>query len=67
VPRQVFIDLLSAQGMAISRAEQLFDGLLNHNRQIFQDFLQACENTEGHVVESLKTVTGYQLSNLSLV
>ena len=67
LPRQVFIDLLSAQGLAISRAEQLFDGLLNHNRQIFQDFLQACENTEGHVVESLKAVAGYQLSNLSLV
>jgi hypothetical protein len=67
LPRQVFIDLLSAQGLAISRADQLFDGLLDHNRQVLQDFLRACENAEGQFVENLKTVAGYQLSNLSLV
>ncbi len=67
LPRQAFIELLSAQGLAISRADQLFDGLLDHNRQVFQDFLQACENAEGQVVENLKTVAGYQLSNLAMV
>jgi hypothetical protein len=67
LPRQVFIDLLSAQGLAISRAGQLFDGLLDHNRQVLQDFLCACENAEGQVVESLKAVARYQMSNLSLV
>ena len=67
LPRQVFIELLSAQGLAISRAHQLFDGLLDHNRQVFQDFMRACDNAEGHVVESLKVVAGYQLSNLSIV
>lgn len=67
LPRHVFIELLSAQGLAISRADQLFDGLLDHNRQVLEDFLRACENAEGHVVENLKTAAGYQLSNLRLV
>lgn len=67
LPRQVFIELLSAQGLAISRAHQLFEGLLDHNRQIFQDFLRACENAEGHVVENLKAVAGYQLSNMRTI
>ena len=67
LPRQVFIDLLSAQGLAISRADQLFDGLLDHNRQVLQDFLRACENAEGQVVESLKAAARYQVANLSLV
>ncbi|MFY9206007.1 MAG: hypothetical protein WAO67_09770 [Yoonia sp.] len=67
LPRHVFIELLSAQGLAISRADQLFDGLLDHNRQVLHDFLRACENAEGQFVENLKTVAGYQLSNLSLV
>ena len=67
LPRQVFIDLLSAQGLAIRRADQLFDGLLDHNRQVLQDFLQTCENAEGQVVDNLKAVAGYQVSNLSLV
>jgi len=67
LPRHVFIELLSAQGFATSRADQLFDGLLDHNRQVLQDFLRACENAEGQVVENLKAVAGYQLSNLRLV
>jgi hypothetical protein len=66
LPRQAFMELLSEQGLAISRADQLFDGLLDHNRQVFQDFLRACKNAEGQVVESLKAVAGYQLSNLRL-
>jgi hypothetical protein len=67
LPRQVFIEILSAQGLAIDRADQLFDGLVDHNRQVLQDFLRACENATGQVVESLKAVAGYQLSNLRLV
>jgi hypothetical protein len=67
LPRQVFTELLSTQGLAIGRSHQIFDGLLDHNGQVLQDFLRACENAEGQVVENLKTVAGYQLSNLSLV
>lgn len=67
IPRRVFIETLSSQGLPISRAHQIFDGLMNHNRQVVQDFLRACENVEGKVVETLKAVAGYQLSNLHLV
>ena len=67
LPRQIFNELLSAQGLASCRADQLFDGLVDHNRQVLQDFLRACENAAGQVVESLKVVAGYQLSNLRLV
>lgn len=65
LPRQVFIELMSAQGLATNRAHQLFDGLLGHNRQVLQDFLRVCESAGGDAVESLKAVAGYQLSNLS--
>lgn len=62
LPRQVFTELMSAQGLAASRAHQLFEGLQDHNRQVLQDFLAACEGAQGEVVENLKTVAGYQLS-----
>jgi len=67
LPRQMFKELLSMQGLATASADQLFDGLVDHNRQVLQDFLQACENAEGQVVENLKAVARYQLSNLRLV
>jgi hypothetical protein len=65
LPRQVFLALLMAQGLSGSSAQELFDGLLQHNRQVLQDFLQASEGAEGQVIQDLRAVAGQQLESLS--
>lgn len=64
-PRQVFLELLMEQGIPISSVNQIFDGLLEHNREVLQDFLKACEGEEGLIIQNLKTIAGYQLANLN--
>ncbi|RFO96617.1 hypothetical protein DIC66_11355 [Rhodoferax lacus] len=64
LPRQVFVALLSEQGLPSNRAHALFDGLLAHNRQVLQDFLAACEAAPGPLTAQLKAVAGYQLDKL---
>lgn len=65
LPRQIFLELLMEQGIAISSVNQIFDGLLMHNRQVLQDFLKACEGAEGLIIKNLKSIAGYQLANLN--
>ncbi len=65
LPRQVFLELLTEQGIPISSVNQIFDGLLGHNRQVLQDFLVTCEGAEGKIIQDLKTIAGYQLANLN--
>jgi len=66
LPRQIFLELLMEQGIPISSVNQIFDGLLGHNRKVLQDFLKACEGAEGLIIENLATIAGYQLANLSM-
>lgn len=67
LPRQVFGEVLMVQGLPISTADQLFDGLLEHNRQVLHDFLAACAPATGQHIESLKRIAAYQLANLNQV
>lgn len=65
LPRQVFVEILKDQGMPIARSQELFDGLIAHNRQVISDFLSACEELDGSVLLGLKEVAAFQLTNLS--
>jgi hypothetical protein len=63
-PRQVFIQLLSEQGLSHSRAHALFDGLLEHNVHVFQSLSKACDSAKGQAAQDLKNLAGYQLDSL---
>ncbi len=65
LPRKIFLELLMEQGIPMSSANQIFDGLLGHNREVLQDFLKACEGAEGLIIQNLKTIAAYQLANLN--
>lgn len=65
LPRQFFLELLAEQGIPISSLNQIFDGLLEHNRKVLHDFLAACEGAGGKIIQDLKTIVGYQLANLN--
>lgn len=65
LPRQVFGQVLMAQGLPTSTANQLFEGLLKHNRQVLHDFLAACAAASGQHIESLKRIAADQLANLN--
>ena len=65
LPRQVFLELMSAQGLPTSRAHQLFDGLLGHHRRVLEHFLKACPSAEGQVLRDLKKVAGDQWASLN--
>jgi hypothetical protein len=64
LPRQVFLELLMEQGIPMSSVNQIFDGLLGHNREVLQDFLKACVGAEGLIIQNLRTIAAYQLANL---
>lgn len=65
LPRRVFLDLMASQGLPASSAHQLFDGLLAHNRQVLNDFIKACDGTEGEIVRSLHAIATQQLLSLT--
>jgi len=42
-PREVFVRLMTEQGLPMARSHELFDGLIAHHRQVLQAFVRACE------------------------
>ena len=47
-----------------SKANEIFDGLIQHNKQVLISFLDACSKSEGKVIEDLKTIAKTQLQIL---
>lgn len=72
-PREVFVGLMTEQGLPAARGHELFDGLVAHHRQVLQAFVRACEvavtpgagpRTDGGLSHQLRQVAQGQLACL---
>lgn len=72
-PREVFVRLMTEQGLPAARGHELFDGLVAHHRQVLQAFVRACEaavksggspRTDGGLSHQLLQVAQGQLACL---
>jgi hypothetical protein len=48
---------------AVSHA--LFDGLIEHNRQLLKELIQACRSHPSAMAKSLEKVASFQLTTIS--
>lgn len=60
-PKKIFLKLMRDVGMPIRMADELFDGIVNMNRQYFNNLLKELEPLSGSVVDGLRTMANNQL------
>ena len=60
-PKKIFLKLMTNIGMPVRVADELFDGIVNMNRQFFTSLLTQLEPLEGSVVTGLRTMAQNQL------
>lgn len=61
-PRKTFAHLMSTQHMSPSTAHVLFDGIIEHNRQVLKELVQTCQRHPGAMADSLEKVASFQLA-----
>lgn len=61
-PRKTFAHLMATQHVPASVANALFDGLVEHNRQVLAELIQECQRHPGEMTSCLQQVASYQLS-----
>jgi hypothetical protein len=54
--REIFYELMKAHDISSTKANEIFDGLIEHNKQVLNSFLEACNKSEGRVIKDLKTI-----------
>jgi hypothetical protein len=54
--REIFSELIKTHGVSLTKANEIFDGLIEHNKQVLNSFLDTCNKSEGRVIEDLKTI-----------
>ena len=64
-PRKTFVELMKVNGMPKAVANNLFDGLLEHNRQVLSELIQECGLHSGTMTGTLNKVAGFQLASLT--
>ena len=64
LPRKTFISLMSLYGIPKTIATGIFDGLLEHNRQVLIDFIKECKNINKKITDDLNMVATNQLAIL---
>ena len=47
---------MKAHDISSTKANEIFDGLIEHNKQVLNSFLEACNKSEGRIIEDLKTI-----------
>lgn len=64
-PRKVFIDGLSQFNVTLLVANQIFDGLIEHNRRAYADFISECRLSDNKVAKQLESIALNQLKLLN--
>lgn len=60
-PKKIFLKLMANIGMPIRVADELFDGIVNMNRQFFNNLLKELEPLSGTVIDGLRIMAKNQL------
>jgi len=65
-PRKIFIDGMQQFHVSSSLANQIFDGLIEHNRKAHADFISECRLSTNKVAKELESIALNQLKLLSM-
>lgn len=63
-PKKIFLKLMGDVGMPATLANELFNGIVNMNRQFFNRLLKELEPLEGNTVNNLRTMANNQMVTL---
>ena len=63
-PRKVFVDGISQFDVSLLVANQIFDGLIEHNRKAYTDFINECRLSTNKVANQLESIALNQLKLL---
>ena len=63
-PRKVFIDGIRQFDISLLVANQIFDGLIEHNRKAYTDFISECRLSNNKVAKQLESIALNQLKLL---
>lgn len=64
-PRKTFVHLMAAQYVSIPIAHALFDGIIEHNRQVLRELIQACHRHPSAMTSSLERAASFQLAAIN--
>ncbi len=64
-PRKTFVSLMATQDVPDAVSHALFDGLIEHNRQVLKELIQACRCHPSAMAKSLEKVASFQLTTIS--
>lgn len=64
-PRKVFINGMSQFNVSLLVANQIFDGLMEHNRKAYSDFIAECKLSTNKVAKQLEAIALNQLNLLN--
>ncbi len=63
-PRKVFVDGISQFDVSLLVGNQIFDGLIEHNRKAYTDFISECRLSTNKVAKQLESIALNQLKLL---
>jgi hypothetical protein len=63
-PRKTFASLMATQNVPEAVSQALFDGLIEHNRQVLKELIQACRCHPSAMAKSLEKVASFQLTTI---
>lgn len=64
-PRKTFAHLMATQQVSFTIADVLFDGIIEHNRQVLKELIQACHRHPSAMSSGLEKVASFQLTLIS--
>lgn len=64
-PRKLFIDGMSQFNVSLLLANEIFDGLIEHNRKTYTDFINECRLSDNTVAKQLESIAQNQLKLLN--
>ena len=65
IPRKVFIDGMKKFDISSLVANQIFDGLIEHNRKTYSDLISECKLSTNKVAKQLESIASNQLKLLN--
>ena len=63
--RPIFVKLMQSNNISSTKANEIFDGLIEHNKQVLDAFLAECNKSDGRIIEDLKTIAKIHLQILN--
>ena len=64
-PRKTFASLMATQDVPDAVSQTLFDGLIEHNRQVLKELIKACRCHPSAMAKSLEKVASFQLTTIN--